>query len=89
MKLKRDLKLRKVGSRYMIVDSQCEVADFAAVYTLNEVAAQLWQKAGEGEFQVETLADWLCREYEVDAVQAEKDVQLLLSQWKEYGFVDE
>ena len=73
----------------MIVDSQCEVADFAAVYTLNEVAAQLWQKAGEGEFLVETLADWLCLEYEVDAVQAEKDVQLLLSQWKEYGFVDE
>ena len=89
MKLKRELKLRKVGSRYMIVDSQCEVADFAAVYTLNEVAAQLWKKAGEGEFTEDLLVDWLCQEYEVDVPQAEKDVQHLLSQWKEYGFVDE
>lgn len=89
MKLKRDLKLRKVGSRYMIVDSQGEVSDLASVYTLNGVAAGLWQKASEGEFTEASLTEWLCGAYEVELPLAEKDVKALLNQWREYGLIDE
>ena len=89
MKLKRNLKLRKVGSHYMIVDSQGEVADLASVYTLNGVAARLWQKASEGEFTEASLTEWLCEAYEVEQPQAETDVKALLDQWKEYGLLDE
>lgn len=89
MKLKRELKLRKVGGSYMIVDSQGEVTDLASVYTLNGVAARLWQKASEGEFTEASLTEWLCEAYEVELPLAEKDVKALLNQWKEYGLVDE
>ena len=89
MKLKRDLKLRKVGSRFMIVDSQGDVADLASVYTLNGVAARLWQKASEGEFTEASLTEWLCEAYEVETCQAEEDVKALLNQWREYGLIDE
>ena len=89
MKLKRELKLGKVGGSYMIVDSQGEVTDLASVYTLNGVAARLWQKASEGEFTEASLTEWLCGTYEVELPLAEKDVKALLNQWKEYGLVDE
>ena len=89
MRLKRGLKLRKVGSRYMIVDSQGEMTDLAAVYTLNGVAACLWQQAAEGEFTEASLTEWLCGAYEVDTLQAEADVKALINQWKEYGLTDE
>lgn len=89
MELKQGLKLRKMGSRYMIVDSQGEVTDLAVIYTLNEVAAHIWQKASEGEFTEKDLVDWLCQKYEVEREQATEDVKALLDQWKEYGLTNE
>ena len=73
----------------MIVDSLGEVTDLASVYTLNGVAARLWQKASEGEFSETSLTEWLCEVYEVEACLAEEDVKALLNQWKEYGLIDE
>lgn len=89
MKLKRELKLRKVGSHYMIVDSLGKQIDLAVVYTLNGVAARLWQKAAEGDFSVASLTEWLCGEYEVETGLAEEDVKAMLNQWREYGLIDE
>ena len=89
MRLREGLKLRKVGSRYMIVDSQGGTTDFTTIYTLNEMAACIWQKAAEGEFTEARLRDWLCEEYEVDTLMAEEDIKALLNQWKEYGLTDE
>ncbi len=89
MKLKKGLKLRSVGSRYMIVDGQGDVEDMACVYSLNGVAAFLWQKAAEGEFTVDSLADMLCLEYEVEREAAVEDVCAMLAQWREYGLTDE
>ena len=89
MKLKRELKLRKVGSHYMIVDSLGKQIDLATVYTLNGVAACLWQKASEGDFSVASLTEWLCGEYEVETGLAEEDVKAMLNQWREYGLIDE
>ena len=72
-----------MGSRYMIVDGQGDVEDMACVYSLNGVAAFLWQKAAEGEFTVDRLADMLCLEYEVERETAVEDVCALLAQWRE------
>lgn len=73
----------------MIVDSQGKLTDLAAVYTLNGVAARLWQKASEGDFSVVSLTEWLCGEYEVETGLAEEDVKAMLNQWREYGLIDE
>lgn len=89
MKLKQGLKVRKVGSHYMMVDSQGKLVDMATVYTLNEVAARLWEEASGEEFGKKDLVDWLCKEYNVDEEQAAVDVEALLDKWREYGLVDE
>ena len=89
MKLRQGLKLRQVGSRYMMVDACGVEVDMASVFSLNGVAARLWQEAAKGEFTARSLTDWVCAEYEVDEAEARKDVETLLEQWKEYGLADE
>lgn len=89
MKLKQGLKLRQVGKHYMIVDARGEEVNLASVFTLNEVAARLWERAAEGDFTETHLVEWVCRRYEVDRNLAEVDVKALVDQWREYGLMDE
>ena len=56
----KNLKLRKLGNSYMLVDSVGGDVDMSQVLTLNSVAAWLWEQAKKGEFTAETLADALC-----------------------------
>ena len=42
MKKRTDMVLRKVGSKYMMVEAGRDEANGADVYTLNETAACLW-----------------------------------------------
>ena len=56
--------------------------------SLNESAAYLFKKVGNGEFTPDTLADLLLEEYEVDRETALKDAEILCAQWKEIGIVE-
>lgn len=87
MKLKPDLKLRKIGRRYMIVDTCTKQVDMTDVYTMNETAARLWQQAGVGEVDARGLAEWLCGEYDVDMDTALRDVERLLGEWQRFGLI--
>lgn len=89
MRLKQGLKLRQVGKHYMIVDARGEEVNLASVFTLNGVAARLWQHAAEGEFTERELVELICRQYEVEPEQAAMDVKALVAQWREYGLTDE
>lgn len=84
----KKLKLRKLGESYMLVDSVGENVDLTQVLTLNSVAAWLWEQAlQQGDFTAQSLADALCRKYDVEYDEALHDVQEQLAQWKEYGIV--
>lgn len=89
MRLNSNLELRKLGTRYMIVDSCTGEVNMTNVFTLNETAAWLWQKVGMESFIPEDLCSWLCEEYHVDLATARKDVASLLESWKEYGLIIE
>ena len=43
MRLQEGLRLRKMGRKYMIVNAACSMHNKAEVFTLNEVAALMWQ----------------------------------------------
>jgi len=86
MKLKPNLKLRKIGSRYMVVDAT-DTIDLAHVFTLNKTAAWLWQEAEGREFTAETLAARLCEAFDVDENRALQDVQRQLDEWKTFGLL--
>ena len=87
MKLKSQLKLRKMGSVYMLVDALASEVNLTNVYTLNSTAAQIWQQVGEGELVMEQLAEFVCQEYEVEYDQALEDVKALVEEWQRLGLV--
>ncbi len=87
MQLKKNLRLRKVGSKYMIVDNSTEQVNMVDVYTMNETAAMLWQRFVEREFTPEEMVEVLCQEYEVTREQALADVEALLGEWNSFGLM--
>jgi hypothetical protein len=89
MKLKDGLTLRTICNQHMIVDLYDDVVNMTNVYTLNDVAAWLWQEASKGDFTVDTLTAQLCEEYEVDSETAHRDVHTLITSWQEFGWVED
>lgn len=82
-----DLLLRKIGSRYMIVETADRQVNLTNVFTLNETAAGLWERLTDGVCTPEALAGWLCSAFRVDKETALADVHKQLEEWKEYGLV--
>ena len=81
------LKLRKMGNRYIIVCTDTETVNMAEVFTLNESAALLWEKAASAESFDENICEILVETYGIDRETALCDTLATLSLWKEYGLV--
>lgn len=91
MKLRKNLVLRKLGPNYMVVDVNADSVDLAKVYTMNATCADLWGKVTEQDLEItpETLADLLCKEYDVAYDLALKDVGVLIDKWKINDLLEE
>ena len=90
MRIKNGFVLRKVCGENVIVAEGIEVVDFTKLISLNETAANIWNKAKElGDFTAEQLAKDLCETYEVDYDRAFDDVSKLLKSWQENGLVED
>lgn len=85
---KHGLQLRKIGDRYMIVDSVDGATNLCDVYSLNRTAARIWKRIGECTPTFEELADWLCDTYEVDKETSTRDLKRLLEQWETDGLIE-
>lgn len=82
-----DLKLRKVGDRYMLVVVSDNDMNTTTVHTFNETAAFVWDSAKRHGLDPEALARLLCEEYDVDYRVAVADVVRLLDHWKASGLI--
>lgn len=87
MNLRTNLKLRKVGDRYMLVVVSDSDMHTTAVYTFNETAAFVWNAAAEAGFDPAALARLLCGEYDIDYPSALSDIERLLAEWKATGLI--
>ena len=87
MKLNPNLKLRRIGSIYMVVDSKTQEVNMDNVYQLNETAATVWRAAEGKEIEPKALAEALCSDYEIEPVEALSDIHELLALWREYGLI--
>ena len=85
MKLRSDLRLRKIGSQYMIVEPAGGGNRQAKVFELNETAALIWERIGSEEINAEELAAYLSSEYEIYQVVALRDVERQLEEWEKFG----
>lgn len=87
MSLRTNLKLRKVGDRYMLVVVSDSDMNTTAVYTFNETAAFVWNAAADAGFDPAALARLLCGEYDIDYQSALSDIERLLAEWKATGLI--
>ena len=89
MKIKKGFVLRKVCGENVIVGEGLGAINFGKLLSLNDSAAWLWQQALEmGDFTIESLAEKLCEEYDVEPDEARQDVDEILAEWQNIGVVE-
>lgn len=89
MRIKDNLRLRKIGSRSMVVREVEGEVNMTDVFTLNSTASDIWTTFFGKDFSEDDLTRYLVDNYDVSQDRAAGDVADLLSQWKEFGLIDE
>lgn len=64
---------RKIADEVILVLIRQNVGDLQSVYTLNEVAARIWELI-DGKRKVKEIKDKIVEEFEVTPEEAEKDL---------------
>ena len=82
MRLRSDLKLRKIGVEYLIVEPGNGTTDLSKVYSLNQTAAWLWNELQDKEFTVEDVAQILIEKYHINPRTAYIDGDKILNSFK-------
>jgi len=88
MKLRSDLVLRTIGSDHLIVDPSQDMVDLSTVYTLNSTAAWLWEQLKGKEFNIDSIVELLCENYDVGVDQAKSDAEILLQDFQKQGLLE-
>ena len=88
MKIKSNLKLRRIGNRHMIVEVSDSCVNLTNVYSLNGTAARLWEMVCNGEGRTAgELAEGLCKTYDVEYGRALRDVERQIEEWEKMGLL--
>lgn len=82
------IKIRQLGTQYMIVKAATAQDQPTAVLALNPTAAEIWKYAASHPgFTPADIAHFLEENYEVTSDTALADAAALLSQWHEQGLL--
>jgi hypothetical protein len=88
MKTKKGFNLRTVCGENIIVAEGIENVDFSRIISMNESSAYLWKNIQGTDFDENTLAELLLKEYEVDEATARSDAKALVEKWLEAGIIE-
>ena len=77
-----DMVFRKIGDEYILVPVTRDVGDLAHIYTLNPVAARIWELV-DGRRRAGDIRDEIAKEFEVSPPQAQTDLFEYLRQLEE------
>nr|WP_302596759.1 PqqD family protein [uncultured Cellulosilyticum sp.] len=88
MKVKEDLMLREVMNEWMIIPMGERLLEFNGISKLNESGVLLWKILEKGAEKNE-LVSALLETYEVDAIQAEGEVNKFLEALRENKMLEE
>jgi len=77
---------RKIADEFILVPIRRKAGDLESIYTLNEVAARIWELV-DGQKRVHDIRDVIVEEFEVGPEQAEADLVELLQQLEQVGAV--
>ena len=68
---------RKIADEFVLVPIRKNVGDLENIYTLNEVAARIWELI-DGKRNVGDIKERICQEYEATPEKTEKDIREFL-----------
>lgn len=88
MKIIKGFKLREVAGQSVVAGEGLGQIDFNKLITLNPTAAFLWKQVENSDFTVETLADLLVDNYDVDKTTATKDATDIADEWLKAKIVE-
>ena len=77
---------RKIEGELIVVPIRSGVGDLNSLYTLNPVGSVLWEFMAEGHTIAE-MVQRICEEFEVTAIQAERDIEAFLDSLMEEKLV--
>ena len=79
---------RKIGDEFILVPIKQNVGDLESIYTLNEVAARIWELI-DGKRKVREIKDKIVGEFKVTPEEAKKDIIELFRQFEEIKAITE
>lgn len=89
MKTIEGFKMRSLCDMFVITGEGLKQINYNKIISLNASAAFLWERIEGKDFSIETLADLLTGEYEIDRERALKDSEAIAKSWIEAGIVEE
>jgi hypothetical protein len=78
---------RDIGGEHLLVPVKGNLVDLRAIFSLNPIAADIWEKL-DGQRQLGAIRAALLAEYEVEEDVLEADVREVLSQLAESGLIE-
>lgn len=82
----RSIVSRKIGEEVILVPIRHDVGDLESIYTLNDVAARIWELI-DGVRTTGEIGQLIAAEYDVSLVEAEEDIEGYIGQLEEIGAV--
>ncbi len=79
---------RKIANEFILVPIRQDVGDLGSIYTLNEVAARIWELI-DGNRKAGEIKDRIVKEFEVTPEEAEKDLREHLRQLEKIKAITE
>ena len=64
---------RKIANEFILVPIRNKVGDLKSIYTLNEVAARIWELI-DGKKDIEEITNIILGEFQVSSEEAEQDL---------------
>ena len=88
MKIKKGFVLRRVMGNYVVVAVGEASRSFRGMIKLNGTAAEVWKGIEKG-LSVSEICDAICAEYDVEREVALSDVEKVICELTENGFIAE
>jgi len=79
---------RKIAGEVILVPIRKNVGDLESIYTLNEVAARIWELL-DGKRKIKEIKGKIVKEFEVTPEEAEEDLIELLQKLEKIGGIRE
>lgn len=81
-----DVVFRKIADEFILVPIRQKVVDLKSIYTLNDIAAFIWELI-DGKNNICEIKEKIIDEFDVESLQVESDIKEIFSQLEDLGLI--